>query len=62
MKVVNKVWFSLENVWASGLSEGAVYFKPWLWEGMQSKVNNNGHSLGAPVNMMENRLIPIVMA
>lgn len=44
------------------LSEGAVYFKPWLWEGMQSKVNNNGHSLGAPVNMMENRLIPIVMA
>lgn len=44
------------------LSEGAVYFKPWLWEGMQSKVNNNGHSLGAPVNMMENRFIPIVMA
>lgn len=41
VKVVNKVWFSLEYMWAIRLSEGAVYFKPRLWAGMQSKVNNN---------------------
>lgn len=43
------------------LSEGAAYFKLWLWAGMQSKMKQ-WYLPGAPVNMMENKLIAIVIA
>lgn len=55
---------SLGKVWGSGwLAEGAVYFRPWLQAGMQGEGRVcQRYSLGAPVKMMENRLIIMVTA